>query len=143
MKRSALKRKTELRRKTALRRQWMKRKPYVWRRRSTHNWKKMRVETWRSAGGKCERCGRALPLDTPPAHLKPRSQGGTDRPENLALLCLWGALCHNYLDSNRAEVAMTEAWLQERMKKSEEVGQYFRRLVSRRKFMESLAEVTV
>jgi len=135
MRSSSLNRKTRLVRKTPLRRTWWKRKPYRWKRpRSRHDWTNMRVETWRAAGGKCERCDRTLPLDTPPAHLKPRSAGGSDRPENLALLCLWGSLCHHYLDSNPGEVAETEAWLQKRMEDSEEVRVYFERQVSRREY---------
>ena len=135
MKRSPLNRKTRLTRKIPLRRTWWTRKPYRWKRpRSKHDWKEMRVGTWREAGGCCERCGQALPLDTPPAHLKPRSAGGSDRPENLALLCIWGAHCHHYLDSNPGEVAENEDWLKKRMEDSEEVRVYFESQISRREY---------
>lgn len=122
--------------RTPLKRTEFKRKPYRWRRRKPkHNWKEMAAAAWLNAGGHCERCSRILTTGTAPAHLKPRSAGGSDDPSNLALLCIGGAQCHTYLDENRAKVATEEAWLQERMKQSDEVREYFERLISRREYI--------
>ncbi len=122
--------------RTELKRTEFKRKSYRWRRpKSKHNWKEMSAAAWLNAGGHCERCDTALDIGTAPAHLKPRSAGGSDDPSNLALLCIAGAQCHTYLDENRAKVAMEEAWLQERMKQSAEVSDYFEKLLSRREYI--------
>ena len=144
MNNSPLIRRTPLKRTgKGLRRTGFKRKPYTWRRKSTHDWKSMKEVTWKRAGGRCERCGAKLPMSVPPAHLKPRSAGGSDRPGNLALLCLWGSLCHAYLDSNRAEVAKTETWLQKRMERSHEVREYFERIVGKHDYMNLMKEMSV
>ncbi len=122
--------------RTPLRPTEFKRKPYRWRRpKSKHNWKEMASAAWLNAGGHCERCGRVLTIGTAPAHLKSRSAGGSDDPSNLALLCIDGPQCHTYLDENRAKVATEETWLQERMKQSDEVGDYFEKLISRREYI--------
>ena len=55
--------------------------------------KAVREEALRRAGGKCERCDGTNRLAM--HHIMPRSEGGGDNVENLAVLC---RRCHNLVE---------------------------------------------
>lgn len=58
----------------------------------------LKRKIWVMDGGRCRNCGTAVPFDParPPHHIKYRSQGGKDTPENLITLCLLDDYCvHN------------------------------------------------
>jgi 5-methylcytosine-specific restriction endonuclease McrA len=59
-----------------------------------------RVAVMTRAKGRCERCGRASPLEV--HHKRMRSQGGTHEPSNLAALCFG---CHNAVHDGTAHDA--------------------------------------
>ena len=63
------------------------------------------------SGGKCERCGTHISGHGHFHHIKPRSSGGPDTPENLEFLC---ASCHSYV--HRTDFEEKPAWVSARSK---------------------------
>lgn len=60
--------------------------------------RELKVQVWELDGGCCRACGTSVPFDPahPPHHIKYRSQGGKDVPENLITLCVMHDFCvHN------------------------------------------------
>ena len=76
-------------------------------RRSTGPTASVRETVMRRAGGRCERCGKALNGPHSVHHRQPRGMGGPSNPEvnnpsNLLVLCGTGTTgCHGWIESNR------------------------------------------
>ena len=98
----------------------LKRRYYRWIRKKLHNWEAICGFLQARSGGRCERCKRVFRNGVQPQnahHVKPRSQGGTDDPSNLAALCgpkeFFGEVdrsCHTWVEENKKQ-ARKEGWL--------------------------------
>jgi len=71
------------------------------------SWQKVRKVVITRDEGLCRRCGREVGFSGDVHHLRRRSQGGTDLPDNLVTLC---RTCHNRIHEHVAE-AVAEGWL--------------------------------
>ena len=96
------------------------------------DWYNMALDTHRNAKGKCEVCGKNLPLGTAPAHIIPRkkSDPSLDEEWNLALLGYVnynGCTCHTQLDDNRGKFyqGMEGCRLLQRIQNNPRLKEYF------------------
>ena len=120
-----------------------KRRKGFGRRKSSWPCKKMSTLAWERSEGYCEKCGRAIPLGTPAAHLIPKSAAGETSHElwNLAMLCIAEPQCHRKFDDDRA-AATKEEWLRKRIEAEPRLRAYFERIVGRAEYLRDTKDLT-